>query len=239
MDCMEFMEDRPDNYYDLAIVDPPYGIGASEKNSANRKQSRKSATISNNYGTQGWDSNTPTHKYFDELIRCSREQIIWGVNYYDYPLLGGRIYWDKQVTMPTYSDGELAYCSKTNSLKSFSFAWHGMIQGNMKEKEIRIHPTQKPVQLYRWLLAHYASCNACNNTGRFEFAGATLDCTACCRGCRDDNFRILDTHGGSFSSAIACHMEGFDLDICELDEDYFNDAVKRFKQNTIQVALNL
>jgi len=209
MDCMEFMKDKPDNYYDLAIVDPPYGIGASEKNSANKKQSTKSATISNEYGSQEWDDNTPTHEYFNELIRCSRHQIIWGVNYYDYPLVGGRIYWDKQVTMPTYSSGELAYCSKINSLKAYVFAWHGMIQQDMSNKEIRIHPTQKPVVLYRWLLTNYAK----------------------------PNDKILDTHGGSFSSAIACHAEGFDLDICELDEDYFNDAIKRFNLNTIQEKL--
>ena len=111
--------------------------------------------------------------------------------------------------MPTYSDGELAYCSKTNSLKSFKFAWHGMIQGNMKEKERRIHPTQKPVQLYKWLLQNYAK----------------------------EGDTILDTHLGSGSIAIACYDLGFDLTGCEIDEDYFKAAQARLTRHQAQGQL--
>jgi site-specific DNA-methyltransferase (adenine-specific) len=146
MDCIALMREYPDNYFDLAVVDPPYGINADIKNSTNKKQSKKSASNSKNYGDQKWDADIPTKEYFIELFRVSKEQIIWGVNYYPFDFLaGGRIYWDKCVTMPTYSDGELAYCSLLNSIKSVKIAWHGMIQQDMKNKEKRIHPTQKPV----------------------------------------------------------------------------------------------
>ena len=145
-DCMDIMKDIPDKYFELAIVDPPYGIGADKKNSSNKKQCNKSATESIFYGNQKWDDYIPNENYFIELFRVSKNQIIWGVNYYNcFDLSGGRIYWNKNVTMPTYSDGELAYCSLINSIKSVNITWHGMIQENMKQKEIRIHPTQKPV----------------------------------------------------------------------------------------------
>ena len=210
VDCMEYMATVPDKYFDLAIVDPPYGISADKKNSTNIKQSKKSATNSKYYGIQTWDMDVPTMEYFIELFRVSKEQIIWGVNYYPFDFLsGGRIYWDKCVTMPTYSDGELAYCSLLNSIKSVKTAWHGMIQDNMKNKEKRIHPTQKPVSLYRWLLHNYAK----------------------------EGQKILDTHGGSMSSAIACHQMGFDLTLCELDKDYYEAGVKRFKEQTMQQSL--
>ena len=210
VDCMEYMATVPDKYFDLAIVDPPYGISADKKNSTNIKQSKKSATNSKYYGIQTWDMDVPTMEYFIELFRVSKEQIIWGVNYYPFDFLsGGRIYWDKCVTMPTYSDGELAYCSLLNSIKSVKIAWHGMIQDNMKNKEKRIHPTQKPVSLYRWLLHNYAK----------------------------EGQKILDTHGGSMSSAIACHQMGFDLTLCELDKDYYEAGVKRFKEQTMQQSL--
>ena len=186
---MEYMKGLEDNAFELAIVDPPYGIDADKKNSADKKQSAKSAAYSKDYGDQSWDSDVPKYEYFLELKRVSKHQIIWGVNYYPYDLFqGGRIYWDKEVTMPTYSDGELAYCSKINSIRAFTFAWHGMIQGDMKNKEQRIHPTQKPVKLYEWLLANYAK----------------------------EGDKILDTHLGSGSSAIAAHYGGFDFVGCEL-----------------------
>jgi len=210
IDCMEYMKGLPDKAFDLAITDPPYGIDADKKNSTTKKQSANSATRSNYYGQQEWDSGVPDEVYFLELMRVSKHQIIWGVNYYPYGLFaGGRIYWDKQVTMPTYSDGELAYCSKINSIRSYTFAWHGMIQGDMKNKELRIHPTQKPVKLYEWLLANYAK----------------------------QGDKILDTHLGSGSSAIAAHYGGVDFVGCELDIDYFNAARERFNHATAQIAL--
>ena len=202
-DCMDLMAELGENEIDLAVVDPPYGIGADKKNSQNKKQSSKSATESVFYGDQKWDDFIPDEKYFKCLFRVSKNQIIWGVNYYNcFDLSGGRIYWNKNVTMPTYSDGELAYCSLINSIKSVSITWHGMIQENMKEKDIRIHPTQKPVALYRWILQNYAK------------AGQT----------------IIDTHSGSGSLACACHLEKFDFIAIEKDYDYWIASVKRYEE---------
>ena len=210
MDCMEGMKEFPDKYFELAIVDPPYGIGASEKNSTNKKQSRKSATNSTDYGNQRWDDGIPTEEYFKELFRVSKNQIIWGVNYYPYDFLtGGRIYWDKRVTMPTYSNGELAYCSLINSIKSVEITWHGMLQEDMKNKEHRLHPTQKPVALYKWLLTNYAK----------------------------PGDLILDTHVGSASSLIACYDLGFDAVGFELDPDYYRMSTERLEQHKSQLNL--
>jgi site-specific DNA-methyltransferase (adenine-specific) len=204
---MELMARYPDNYFDLAIVDPPYGIDADVKNSQNKVQSKKSATKSKRYGSQLWDSNIPTDEYFDELIRVSKKQIIWGANYFG--LVGGMIYWHKNVTMPTYSTGELAWVSWMNKLDFVDITWHGMIQHDMSNKEIRIHPTQKPVALYKWLLDKYAK----------------------------PNDKILDTHLGSGSIAIACHDYGFDLTACELDKEYFDKAMQRINNHTAQQKL--
>ena len=206
-DCMELMARYPDNYFDLAVVDPPYGISADIKNSTNKKQCKKSALNSKNYGNQKWDSDVPTKEYFIELLRVSKEQIIWGVNYYPFDFLyGGRIYWDKCVTMPTYSDGELAYCSFINSIKSVQIAWHGMIQHDMKNKEIRIHPTQKPVALYDWIFEKYSK----------------------------QGDKILDTHLGSQSSRIAAYKAGLDFIGSELDKEYFEQGCQRFDDFKIQ-----
>ena len=201
MDCMEFMKDKPDNYYDLAIVDPPYGInrgGQPETFTKDPKHKRREHKM------KDWDSIAPTATYFIELCRVSLNQIIWGGNYFTRHLDSsmGWVFWDKGQDL-SMSDGELAFTSFERALRRI------VINRVELLKDGTIHPTQKPVKLYRWLLTNYAK----------------------------PNDKILDTHGGSFSSAIACHMEGYDLDICELDEDYFNDAVKRFKLNTIQEKL--
>ena len=209
-DCMDVMAELGEKEVQLAIVDPPYGIGASEKNSTDKKQTKNSATNSKFYGSQKWDDNVPTREYFEELSRVSKNQIIWGVNYYPYDfLVGGRIYWDKRVTMPTYSNGELAYCSLINGIKSVEITWHGMLQEDMKNKESRIHPTQKPIQLYKWLLSRYAKPTDI----------------------------ILDTHGGSGSIVIACHDLGFPIIWVEKDADYYRDAVARYKTHALQETL--
>ncbi len=210
MDCMELMKQYPDNYFDLCVTDPPYGINADVKNSTDKKQSKKSASNSKKYGEQKWDADVPTKEYFIELFRVSKEQIIWGVNYYPFDFLaGGGIYWDKCVTMPTYSDGELAYCSLLNSIKSVKIAWHGMIQHNMKNKETRIHPTQKPVALYDWIFKNYAS----------------------------EGMTILDTHLGSGSSRIAANKAKLHFVACELDADYFNAQNKRYEDFISQLRI--
>ena len=206
-DNMELMARYPDNYFDLAIVDPPYGIDADVKNSTDKMQTKKSAAKSKKYGSQLWDSDIPTDEYFDELKRVSKKQIIWGANYFG--LVGGMIYWHKNVTMPTYSTGELAWVSWLNKLDFVNISWHGMIQQDMSNKETRIHPTQKPVALYKWLLDKYAK----------------------------EGDKILDTHLGSGSIAIACHDFKFDLTACELDKEYFDKAMQRINNHMAQQKL--
>jgi site-specific DNA-methyltransferase (adenine-specific) len=204
VDCMEFMKDKPDNFYDLAIVDPPYGIGIVD---AIKKSAGTSSMFKMSKGGEGenFDNNIPPKEYFEMLVRVSYNQIIWGGNYFlDY--LGntsGFAVWDKMNGTNPMADVELAWTSFSKSSKMFRM--HHFSSGYGE----KIHPTQKPIKLYRWLLKNYT----------------------------EEGDKILDTHGGSFSSAIACHKEGFDLDICELDEDYFNDAVNRFKLNTCQKEL--
>lgn len=204
---MELMARYPDGYFNLAIVDPPYGINADVKNSTDKKQSKKSASKSKKYGDQSWDNCIPTEEYFAELKRVSKKQIIWGANFFN--LQGGMLYWHKNVTMPTYSTGELAYLSWLNKIDFVEITWHGMLQYDMKNKEDRIHPTQKPVKLYEWLLMNYAK----------------------------EGDKILDTHLGSGSIALACHNLGFELTACELDKDYYNDAIKRINNHTAQIRM--
>jgi len=206
-DNMELMARYEDNYFDLAIVDPPYGIDADKKNSAKKLQSKKSAVLSKHYGNQEWDSVTPSDEYFIELKRVSKKQIVWGANFFN--LQGGMLYWHKQVTMPTYSQGELAWLSWLNKIDFVDIAWHGMIQHDMKNKEVRIHPTQKPVKLYEWILMNYAK----------------------------KGNKILDTHLGSGSIAIACHNLGYDITACELDKEYYEAAMKRIEQHKQQIRM--
>jgi site-specific DNA-methyltransferase (adenine-specific) len=208
-DCMDGMARYPDKYFDLAIVDPPYGIDADVKNNTNKKQSKKSASKSKKYGSQLWDSDIPSDLYFDELKRVSKKQIIWGANYFG--LVGGMIYWHKNVTMPTYSTGELAWVSWINKLDFIDITWHGMLQQDMKNKEERIHPTQKPVALYKWLLHNYAK----------------------------QGDKILDTHLGSGSSRIAAYEMGFDFTAFELDTEYYEAQEKRYKAHIAQLKLEL
>ena len=202
IDNIEFMKTKPDNYYDLAIVDPPYGIDADNKNNGKNSDTHEKTSLAkiNTYKKTNWDNSIPTNEYFEELKRVSKKQIIWGANFFN--LQGGMLYWHKNVTMPTYSTGELAYLSWLNKIDFVEITWHGMLQYDMKNKEERIHPTQKPIMLYRWLLDKYA----------------------------EKGMKILDTHGGSMTIAKACDMEGYDLDICEIDKDYFKNGVNAFNE---------
>ena len=205
-DCMDYLPEFKDNHFDLAIIDCPYGIGEDGKSNHSRGTRGIRPTM---FEPKSWDKTSPDKAYFDELIRVSKDQIVWGANHfisklpYDSPCW---IVWDKQNGSNDFADCELAWCSFKTAVRIFRFTWHGMLQGDMKNKEKRIHPTQKPVRLYRWLLANYAK----------------------------QGDLILDTHVGSASSLIACEQMGFNYIGYELDIDYYNAAKKRIKEETAQ-----
>ena len=208
IDCMELMKDVPDKFYELAIVDPPYGLGKISFCS-NKKRIHKE---------KSWNDFIPQKEYFKELHRISKNQIIWGCNYYSkYIESKGRIVWDKLIPshgLQTFSDCDLASNSLENRIIKFTYEWRGNVQNgkidwNGTGIDARIHPTQKPIALYKWLLKNYAK----------------------------EGDKIIDTHGGSMSSAIACYDGGFDLDICEIDKEYFDQAVKRFEWHKSQLRM--
>lgn len=208
MDCMEGMKQFPDKYFELAIVDPPYFKGVADKKFYGAEVSSigvKRLCSSSKH----WDEGIPNQDYYDELVRVSKHQIIWGCNYYAFNQPSGRIVWDKENDSSTFSNCELASISLIDSVKIFRYMWNGMLQKDMKNKEKRIHPTQKPVALYKWLLTNYA------NKGD----------------------KILDTHVGSASSLIACHELGFDYIGFEIDEDYYNSAQERLEAVKAQISL--
>jgi site-specific DNA-methyltransferase (adenine-specific) len=186
--------------WDLAIVDPPYGI------KINMNQGRRKYDIKK-HKVKSWDNNTPSDSYYKLLTNNCSNQIIWGANNFKWiPPHNGYIVWDKDITGDVdFSKAELAYCSSRNSIDMIRIR----AQTGNETYSNKIHPTQKPVKLYKWLLTNYAK------------QGDT----------------ILDTHGGSMSIAIACWDLGFDLDICELDSDYFDSAVKRFESHIAQTTL--
>ena len=206
---MEYMATQPDNTFDLAIVDPPYGIGESGKTN----KSRRKLAVSKDYKSfHGDDLRPPDPEYFTELKRISKNQIVWGANHFIDRMAWKSpcwIVWDKMNGATDFADCELAYTSFKTAVRKFAFQWQGMLQGNMKDKEVRIHPTQKPRVLYSWLLQNYA----------------------------EKGQRILDTHLGSGSSAIAAHYFGCDFVGMEIDKDYFDAAKARFDRETRQIAM--
>lgn len=198
-DCMKLLAATPDNYYQLCVVDPPYGIDAANMQMGKGKDKQW------NKGKK-WDSQTPPPEYFEELFRVSKNQVIWGGNYFALPLTGGWLFWDKERGKDvSFADGELAWTSFLNVLKKAPIRYDGFIGADAS----RIHPTQKPVKLYQWIYANYAKSGQ----------------------------RILDTHLGSGSSAIAAHYAGLEFVGIELDPDYYAAAVERFKRETAQEAL--
>ena len=199
-DCMEIMREYPDNYFDLAITDPPYFKGVAKKSFYGRDVS-KSGVKRLRSESKYWDSNIPGADYFKELKRVSRHQIVWGINYYEFSGCTGRIVWDKVNDTSTFSNGEIASCSCINHVKFFRHQWNGMIKAS-ERKQKRIHPTQKPIALYDWLLDKFA----------------------------ENGWRILDTHLGSGSSAIACYNAGHPMVACEIDPKYYQGAIERIRQ---------
>ncbi len=220
IDCMLAMKNIPDKYFELAIVDPPYFSGPEKRNYYGAKISRIGVKRSYTPSTS-WE--IPKRAYFNELFRVSKNQIIWGCNYYkDIEFHPGRIIWNKCNGASSYSDCEIAYCSMHHSVRMFSYVWNGMLQGkgiqnghisrgNKKHNEKRIHPTQKPVDLYKWLLSKYAT--------------------------KGD--KVLDTHLGSGSSIIACYDMGFEFLGFEIDKRYYSAALNRYCFHTAQVRMDI
>lgn len=209
-DCMEAMKEMSDNQFDLAIVDPPYGIGFGEFNRTN-KDSNGVRYKANKYKQGDWDNAIPNDNYFKELIRVSTNQIIWGGNYFSYLWKNGCkgfIFWYKGNPVPNFSDGELAWTSFNKVAKQFNYRYYGGLEGKTSASK-KIHPTQKPIQLYEWLLMNYSK----------------------------EGDKILDTHLGSGSIAIACHNLGFDLTGYEIDKDYYEAAKKRIKEHQSQLRI--
>lgn len=225
MDCMQGMKEFPDKYFDLAIVDPPYGRkehgGRNRSGYVRQKNGSKIFVKDGQYGNRNWDNEPPSEDYLNELMRVSKNQIIFGCNYFDYPLIGGRIVWDKCNDGSDQSDAEIAYCSMNDRIDIFRYMWRGMFQGksitegttqqgNKRLNEKRIHPTQKPVALYEWLLNRYAKPNDI----------------------------ILDTHVGSASSLIACYNTNHKFVGFELDEHYYKVSKQRLDTEMAQMRLS-
>ena len=203
MDCMEGMKNFPDKHFDLAIVDPPYGINASKGMWGSSNKGKVT-----DYGKRDWDKSIPPEEYFLELQRVSKNQIVWGGNYFGLKPSSCWLVWDK-LNSADFADCELAWSSFESAVRKFAYRWNGMLQQNMKDKEIRIHPTQKPVALYEWLLQNYAK----------------------------QGDKILDTHLGSGSSRIAADKLGFSFTGYELDKEYFDAQEKRYNEFKSQVRM--
>lgn len=228
-DCMDLMEDKPDNYWDLAIVDPPYGIKRSKAKlsmSVNKSRNNGIKQKRNHHKVKDWDNNAPDPSYFDLLKMKTKHQIIWGANHFldNMPFNINSscwIIWNKINTIPTYADGEMAWTNFDKPMQIVPLKHSGFRRGQTIGEQspviynipfsgkMDIHPTQKPIALYKWLLKNYAK----------------------------EGDKILDTHGGSMSSAIACHDMKFDLDIIELDKDYYEAGKKRFDNHIKQLTL--
>jgi site-specific DNA-methyltransferase (adenine-specific) len=195
-DNMELMARYPDNYFDLAIVDPPYGINAGKMTMGSGKHKFKQG--------KDWDNKIPSSEYFNELFRVSKNQIIWGGNYFPLPLNNNWVIWDKLNPNLSFSEAELAWCSINKNVRVFK-RYSAMEDEDGKKQ----HPTQKPILLYKYCLEKYAK----------------------------QGDKILDTHLGSGSIAIACHDYGFDFTACELDKEYFDKAMQRISNHVSQQKL--
>jgi site-specific DNA-methyltransferase (adenine-specific) len=193
-DCLEAMRAMPDNSYELAIVDPPYGLGKRIYSGGT-----KGCKFHTLFGDNKWDDATPPKEYFIELFRVSAAQIIWGGNYFDLPPTRTVLCWDKKKGDNNFSMWEMAWTSFDKPAKIYK-------ESSARD---RIHPTQKPVKLYEWLLDNYAK----------------------------EGDRILDTHLGSGSIALACHNRGFSLDAYEIDEEYYNAAKERLRVHQSQLTI--
>lgn len=201
VDCLEYMRSLPDKHFDLCIADPPYGIGEC----GGKNHSRSKLAKSTLYTPKDWDFNALSDEFFQEILRISKNAVIWGANHFISKLPYDSscwIVWDKENGENDFADCELAWTNFKTSVRRFKFRWAGMLQGNMKQKEIRIHPTQKPIALYAWILKNYAH----------------------------EGDKIFDPFLGSGSSRIAAYKLGFDFVGCEIDEEYFRLSEERFQR---------
>lgn len=241
MDCMEGMKQYPDKYFDLAVVDPPYGINFSdyERGGMGQKVKERYTKIEK----KKWDNVVPLTEYFTELFRVSQNQIIWGGNYFDLPPTQCFIFWYKQNPVPNFADGEMAWTSFKKPAMCFDYRYYGNLQGNTSIGA-KIHPTQKPVKLYSWIYDNYLYCKSCKNMGSYyeDVVGdggsqMLMECDNCALG-EGRNYRVLDTHLGSGSNRIAADKAGnIDFIGYELDKDYYEAQEKRFKDYKLQLNL--
>ena len=208
-DCLQALKAMEDKQFDLAIVDPPYGIGMDGTIGIGIGK-EKGFTRKKEYTKKNWDKEVPSQEYFDELFRVSKNQIVWGANYFtkQLPVIKNYIFWHKkgQSVDDKFNDGEMAFASLGRT-RMIDIWWNGV--GVINSGENKIHPTQKPVKLYKWLLENYAK----------------------------KDWKILDTHLGSGSIAIACWDMGYDLTAYEVDKEYYDNACKRLKTHKAQLTL--
>ena len=208
-DCLQALKAMADKQFDLAIVDPPYGIGMDGTIGIGIGK-EKGFTRKKEYTKKNWDKEVPSQEYFDELFRVSKNQIVWGANYFtkQLPVIKNYIFWHKkgQSVDDKFNDGEMAFASLGRT-RMVDIWWNGV--GVINSGENKIHPTQKPVKLYKWLLENYAK----------------------------KDWKILDTHLGSGSIAIACWDMGYDLTAYEVDKEYFDNACKRLETHKAQLTL--
>ena len=205
MDCMDYMRTMPDKYFDLAVVDPPYGIGEDGKKNHSRSVLAKSRL----YTPKSSDKEPPSKEYFTQLFRVSKNQIVFGANHFisRIPIDSSCwMVWDKDNGQNDFADCELAWTSFKTAVRKFKYRWQGMLQENMKHKEERIHPTQKPVALYAYLFRQFAK----------------------------PGDKILDTHLGSGSSRIAAYKMGFDFYATEIDKEYYTLQEERFRKECLR-----
>lgn len=206
IDCMELMAKYPDNYFDLAVVDPPYGIGFSDYERGGMGQKVKERYTKNE--KKKWDNTGPLIEYFTELFRVSQNQIIWGGNYFDLPPTQCFLFWYKQNPVPNFADGEMAWTSFKKPAMCFDYRYYGNLQGNTSAG-IKIHPTQKPIELYDWIYSKFAV----------------------------EGSKVLDTHLGSGSSRISANKAKLHFTACEIDKEYFEKSEKRYKDFIAQTRL--
>ena len=202
-DCVKALKRFNDKHFDLAVVDPPYGIGASKGTWGSSNKGKVT-----DYGKKDWDNKIPDDEYFFELMRVSKNQIVWGGNYFGLRPSSCWLVWDK-LNSADFADCELAWTSFETAVRKFTYRWNGMLQQNMKDKEIRIHPTQKPVALYEWIFSKYAK----------------------------EGDLILDTHLGSGSSRIAASKAGLQFVGFEVDAEYYDKQEKRFNDFKSQLRM--